>query len=61
MNAGTLLVIVVFVGAMLVFVPWLAFWAIVQLFGFHIDFTFWNWVAWWVLTILTSGARVSSK
>lgn len=46
--------------AILVAAPWLLLWAIGQLFNYHIQFTFWNWLAAIILLVLGTGGHSSS-
>lgn len=47
---GWLVLLVLLVGVLLWFVPFVAFWAINQLFGYRIEMSFLNVVAFWTLT-----------
>jgi hypothetical protein len=37
--------IIIVVVLLLCIAPWLLFWTIETLFGYHIEFTFWTWLA----------------
>jgi len=44
--------VVVLLLAIVVGVPFAVFWAINTLFGIKIQFTFWTWLAFWILWIV---------
>ena len=43
--AAATVVIAFIIVTVLCLAPWLLFWVIETLFGYHIEFTFWTWLA----------------
>lgn len=47
--------LVIFVALWIIFCPLLALWAMNTLFHFGIPYTFWTWLAVWILIVILSG------